>query len=878
MPEPTQRLKAALDDRYRVERELGQGGMATVYLAQDLKHDRKVALKVLKPELAAVLGAERFVVEIKTTAALQHPHILPLFDSGTADGFLFYVMPFIQGETLRDKLTRETQLGVDEAVKIAIDVADALHYAHEHGVIHRDIKPENILLANGRPMVADFGIALAVSAAAGGRMTETGLSLGTPHYMSPEQATAEKEISARSDVYSLASVLYEMLAGVPPHEGGSAQQTIMRIITDTPRPVTDLRRAVPPHVEAAVMKALEKLPADRFASAADFARAMGDTTRLTWQHPSRAKMAVGAHGANRWMLWVPSAVAVVMTIVAALSMARKPVVHPRPPLRFTIATMGGEAMQSLSIAADGGAVAYSAMVDGVMRAYVRRLDALDAAPIPGAEGVFDLSLLPDARSVVIADSRQRLSLVPLDGGSPRSLTTTTLPAGLDWSSSHGLVLGMPAYSDSLWGLNLVPPTGASMLTVLTNPKPAAMHHGPYVLGDGVTVLYQVIPMQESGGASRLGIGSLAANTWEDTDLTLDGIVGFSDGILVFRDGATLKAIRLDLERRRPVGEPAVVEGVPPGTDAAVMALNGTLVMHTVSARYQVELVNERGEGEALLRDTVSFINPRFSPDGKRAALLSDVKPDGWLWVLDVAGRSVSMLRSTPSASVDWMPDGQSIVNASIGRGIEFLSAEGSAVRSGAAFQSSVEPLSGGTRVASVTVAPDGKTMVLGTAFTDGFNLMTRGVGADTTTRGLLVTPATELGPRLSRDGNWLAYSSDESGRQEVYVQPFPGPGRRVQVSSGGGEQPTWSVDGRLFYREGTAMMVAQLSRGADAAIVTSRRKLFDGDFYGTGDLTAAYDVSPDGRHFLMARRVGVGGGQLIAWVDWLDALKAKLGK
>ncbi len=226
-----ERLVVALSDRYRIERELGAGGMATVYLAEDLKHRRRVALKVLKPELAAMIGAERFVQEITTTAALQHPHILPLFDSGTADGFLYYVMPFIDGETLRRKLHRETQLGIDESVKIATAVADALDYAHRQGVIHRDIKPENILLHEGRPMVTDFGIALALSAAAGGRMTETGLSLGTPYYMSPEQATAEKEISARSDIYSLASVLYEMLAGQPPHVGGSSQQIMMKIIT-----------------------------------------------------------------------------------------------------------------------------------------------------------------------------------------------------------------------------------------------------------------------------------------------------------------------------------------------------------------------------------------------------------------------------------------------------------------------------------------------------------------------------------------------------------------------------------------------------------------------------------------------------------------------
>ena len=277
MTEPQARLATALADRYRIERAIGAGGMATVYLAEDLKHKRKVALKVLKPELAAVLGAERFVQEITTTAALQHPHILPLFDSGTADGFLFYVMPFIDGETLRAKLDRETKLGVDDAVRIAREVLDALEHAHQHGIVHRDIKPENILLHGGHAMVADFGIALAVSAAAGGRMTETGLSLGTPHYMSPEQATAEKVITARSDVYSLGSVLYEMLAGQPPHLGGSAQQIIMKIIAE---PVDDPGGAlgvplgepgdlVAPHGPAAQDRALDPEAVEQLAEIFD---------------------------------------------------------------------------------------------------------------------------------------------------------------------------------------------------------------------------------------------------------------------------------------------------------------------------------------------------------------------------------------------------------------------------------------------------------------------------------------------------------------------------------------------------------------------------------------------------------------------------------
>ncbi len=270
------RLNSALADRYTIERELGAGGMATVYLAHDIKHDRKVAIKVLRPELAAVLGAERFVQEIKTTANLQHPHILPLFDSGEADSFLYYVMPYIEGETLRGKLNRETQLGIEEAVKIVTDVADALDYAHRHNVIHRDIKPENILLHDGAAIVADFGIALAVDAAGGERMTETGLSLGTPAYMSPEQVGGDRELDLRSDIYSLACVLYEMLAGDPPFVASSTRAVMARHVTDTPPPITTVRPSVPSGIATSLEQALSKAPVDRFESASAFAAAMSE--------------------------------------------------------------------------------------------------------------------------------------------------------------------------------------------------------------------------------------------------------------------------------------------------------------------------------------------------------------------------------------------------------------------------------------------------------------------------------------------------------------------------------------------------------------------------------------------------------------------------
>ena len=277
MAETPARLQAALVARYALDRELGHGGMATVYLAQDLKHGRPVAIKVLRPELAAALGAERFLREIEIAARLTHPHILPLHDSGEANGFLYYVMPYLEGESLRDRLNREPQLPVEEAVRIAREVASALSYAHSHDVVHRDIKPENILLSGGEAVVADFGIARAIVAAGTEKLTDTGLAVGTPGYMSPEQATAEVHIDGRADTYALGCVLYEMLAGHPPFLGTTAQEVLARHTLDPVPPLRTIRRAVPPAVEHAVFKALAKSPADRFPSAAAFSEALTQT-------------------------------------------------------------------------------------------------------------------------------------------------------------------------------------------------------------------------------------------------------------------------------------------------------------------------------------------------------------------------------------------------------------------------------------------------------------------------------------------------------------------------------------------------------------------------------------------------------------------------
>ena len=322
------RLGAALAERYRIERELGQGGMATVYLAEDLKHRRKVAIKVLLPELGAVVGAERFLREIETTANLRHPHILPLYDSGSAGEFLYYVMPLVEGESLRDRLDREKQLPIADALRIAHEVADALSYAHARGVVHRDIKPENVLLEGGHAVVADFGIARAFSAAGGERITQTGMSVGTPLYMSPEQALGDAEIDGRSDLYSLACVLYEMLGGQPPFTGPTAESIVrQRLVADAP-PITNLRPAVPAAVADALQRALARNPADRFNPVAQFSAAI-ESTSTPSSIPSRSADVPPGAGAppasigRSRVLWISAALVVVLAVALGLAYQRR---------------------------------------------------------------------------------------------------------------------------------------------------------------------------------------------------------------------------------------------------------------------------------------------------------------------------------------------------------------------------------------------------------------------------------------------------------------------------------------------------------------------------------------------------------------------------
>ncbi|MBL8996653.1 MAG: serine/threonine-protein kinase [Gemmatimonadetes bacterium] len=842
------RLATALADRYRIERELGQGGMATVYLAEDLKHKRRVALKVLKPELAAVLGAERFVQEITTTASLQHPHILPLFDSGTADGFLFYVMPFIEGETLRGKLDRETQLGVDEAVRITSDVASALHYAHTHGVIHRDIKPENILLHDGRPMVADFGIALAVSAAAGGRMTETGLSLGTPHYMSPEQATAEKEITGRSDVYSLGSVLYEMLTGDPPHTGSSAQQIIMKIITEPADPVTRVRKSVPPNVAAAVGKALEKLPADRFESAKAFAEALANPafTAMTRAGAGGA----GATGARGALAGRRALVAVGSIALLALAAAAWGWLRPAPTQPTLVADLAlGPAElapgSDIAISPDGSMLAYAGRSQGgQLGIWLRRLDgAPEFRLLAGTENGGSPDFSPDGRSIVFRRQTDGLLVrVSSDGGGATTIVGASSGLWPHWGAD-----GLIAYWAGI-GNFVVPVSGGEprLLRGLAGRR-------NFLLPDGSGVL----------GVTDEGAAVYDLRTDSVTLLVRGGmnpVYAASGHLLYAAQDRGLFAVPFDLKSHRVTGRPVrILDRVTFSLNSRGYALsrNGTLVQYdgTGEAAAYTQLVIHSFDGGA---DTLPLAparrrEPRFSPTGRYIAYSREA-PSGNrtdLFTYDRQTRTETPITFNEDINFPiWSPDGRHLL---------FVADPGDLVT-----ELRVKPAdnSGEARVlirARARFVPSGwprDDLILFSRFDlSGENeLFSMEPVAGATPRPYLDTSAPGRFLTLSKDGRFAAYEAREGNRYDVWLRDFPTPKGKWQVSRGGGALPRWSPDGRYIYFWNTGpvrdtLMRAQVDRLPSVVVRAPERvATFD-----VGRLIGNWDLHPDGKRYIIVQ-------------------------
>jgi len=879
--EVTGRLKNALAGRYRLERELGQGGMATVYLAHDLRHDRYVALKVLRPELAALIGAERFLKEIKVTANLQHPHILGLIDSGEVDGILYYVMPSVEGESLRDRLNREKQLPIADAVRIATEVASALDYAHRHHVIHRDIKPENILIHDGRAMVADFGIALAVSTAGGTRMTETGMSLGTPHYMSPEQAMGEREVTARSDIYALGAVLYEMLVGEPPFTGPTAQAIVARVMTEQPRNLTLQRRTIPPQVEAAVQTALEKLPADRFASAREFAEALQATAESAKVTPQRTTVPPMPR-LPRWRdpaVLIPSVVAVA-ALAAAAVVARRREPATVPPIRFILsatdsARPGDGPPWPAAISPDGSAVVYF-VAQGTTSSmfYLLRTDQLEPHPIPGTTNGYQPYFSPDGTWLGFeAAGKERK--VRLDGSAPVTITDASSGNGVDWTANNEIVLGA---NGNFHGLSRVSAAGGDAVE-LTRPdtvRGERDHLWPIAAPDGKTIVF--VTWSGALAGSRLAITSV--DDGKVVPLGIPGIrpLAMLDGMLVYvqADG-TVMAVKLDLRGKKiagrpiPVHDPVQVQPWANGNSGVFISHGGALVASRGGARGTLTWLSRNGVHEQVVPQPREFEYPRLSPDERRISVVVRDGQRSDVWIYDRTLATFSRLTSAETVTAaEWNSNGTRIVFTAAS---EARSAVWSQIAAGGSpaerlFESRF-------LISAVTMSPDGQWLLVQT-FQNTWDIMRVHLDSAPQTESYLTSPANELAPTFSPDGKWAAVVSDESGRPEVYVRSFPDPSSRIQISVAGGGEPVWSRDGsRLYYRAGGALLAARISL-APAFTLLSRDTIV-ASLPASASRVSDYDVTRDGRRIL-AVLPDADDFRLVVSPNWITELRRRVAE
>jgi serine/threonine-protein kinase len=881
-----QNLAATLSDRYRIERELGAGGMATVYLAEDLRHQRKVALKVLHAELAAVLGTDRFLVEIKTTAILQHPGILPLFDSGVADGLVYYVMPYVSGESLRARLDRERQLPLEDVVRIGAAVGDALEYAHRQGVIHRDIKPENILLQDGHALVADFGIALAVRKAGGARLTQTGLSLGTPQYMSPEQAGAERTIDARTDIYSLGAVCYEMLAGEPPFTAPTTQGIVAKLLSEEPKPLSSLRRSVPPVVEAAVHKALEKLPADRWRSARDFADALsrtGGTTVFTGvrRHDRRTRALVAVA-----LVLGAAAGAVGYRFFSAPSL---PADAPDGPVRHWAIQLTDSSpfsptvdehaapRQGVAISRDGSMVAYVGRHGGGSALHLVRLGGGTVTPLDGTEGARLPAFSPDGRWVAFI-ARGELRKIPVDGGAVVRLGPVEAPTGLFWMSDERLLV-----SRSALGAGTVPAAGGRLEPLGERFRASSFVHSQLLPGDkhvlGATAYGDLATVSlEAGGLRFITIGDETEQTRAEFGRALRGNNPryIPSGHLLYASGSSLMAVRFDIRTMRTTGRPTpIAAGVRaeggPGESHFAVSDEGTLVYAPglEGSIGSLAWVDQRGVvGDTLPVRAGSTLAFRLSRDGRKLAMVERL-PNGVAEtrIADLTRRVEEQARLEGEFGVtSWSRDGRSLLgfyipDSSRGRICCFTGAELDATT----LSMRLTPSGPRYRILiTFDESPDGdlrcedalryRTSGDPTTFDVGELVLLRPVDDREPPRQMAISPAQgDCG--FSSDGRWVAYTN----RDGLFVTraTLDSTARVVKLVPGATSQVRWMPNGRgIVYRNGRALFAVDVRVTGDAVEGSEPRLLFQRDgLFTTWDVWGnGWDIGPDGRILVWQER------------------------
>jgi len=835
--------------------------MGEVYKARDTRLDRTVAIKVLPAHLSDDAGRrERFEREARAVSSLNHPHICTLHDIGREDGVDFMVMEHIEGQSLAERL-KKGPLPLEQALRYAIEIADALDKAHRQGVVHRDLKPGNIMLTKAGAKLLDFGLAkLAVSQPAGAEsalpteaqaLTAEGSLLGTVPYMAPEQLEG-RDADARTDVFAFGAVLYEMVTGRRAFEGQSQASLITAIMGKEPAAISATRPMSPPALDHVVARCLAKDPDERWQSAADVLH------ELKWvaeggSAAASSSEATPGRALRERLTW--GALVLALASVALWGLLRGSSSAPRPVSRLVIELPGDQRLTdtSFSMAApmalspDGTRLVYSATTGGPPQLYLRSLDRFDSEPIAGTEGGTSPFFSPDGQWLGFF-ARGRLQKVPLSGGTP--LTICDEPAylgnGISWGPGGTIV-----YTRSLGGLARVPAEGGLPET-LTTPAFAEgeyYHSKPQILPDGKNVLFTIL-----GKGSATALLSLESGEWRTLSAegsNPDGAVYVPTGHLIFGTGAGLLAARFDLEQHRVVGEPVpVLDGihVVPRSDwqaSFAVSETGTIVFQPFRVTQRTVLwVDRQGNATPLSRERGQYLNPRLSPDGRRVVFsLFTSGQDLGIWVHDFDRGARTRVMARLSSAPVWSTDGKQITFASRQSGTWSLS-------------SRAADGSGDTRVLlerersqfPMSWSPDGHTLAYyDYGLTTGRDIWMQPAGGEPTP--FLTGPFNEDMLRFSPNGRYVAYVSDESGQQEVYVQPYPGPGDRTILSTDGGREPVWSRDGKeLFYRNGDQMVVVPVSIG-ETFTAGKPRSLFSGRY--AFDLLHNYDVSPDGKRFLM---------------------------
>ena len=835
-------LVAALAGRYEVISELGSGGMATVYLAEDVRHHRQVAIKVLHPELAAAIGSKRFLKEIETIGKLQHPHIMPLFDSGHAGDLLYFVMPFVDGETLRSRLEREQMLPVSDAITISREVADALSYAHARGIIHRDIKPENILLHDGHALLADFGIALAAEQSAGERLTQTGLSIGTPHYMSPEQAMAERTVDARSDIYALGAVTYEMLVGEPPFSGPTAQAIIARAMTERPRKLRESRDTVSPALEAVVLTALSRLPADRFASASAFADAL-DRARVAM--PDQTPMADRLQRARkpRWLL------AALLLGGVALGIVGTRVLH-RPsnrarasePQFLSIALPDsapyvagldytGVPVGSLALSSDGRRLVYASSDKHTSSLWEVRLDNGSMRKLPSTDGAILPALSPDGRSLAFVIDTQ-VRRLDLDDAKVNRIGTFPFMNLVSWTMPDRLIVGaafscLRSVSATNGAVSAYPRGHCASAEALTHFDPIGSH----------TVLSNdsLLVTDDATGTTRSVRRATVDTT--DTRSLLRGHSAFliGDSVLVFTLDSTIYAAPFDARTVRVTAEPrAILSGIRYDTFGSAgytaYSASGTLVMVTgtdASASRFVWVTRDGRVTDTLPTRATVVGSYALSPDGQRLAYATNMLSDHVLRIVDLRRNVVDTAVLTPAfGPTRWIHGGRDLTGV-VG------------IRNGQFVYSVV-------RVSTPGVTRDRSATAIHGDSRDGARACIDGLFWS------VASPSDSV--RFDAQDEWCTFSPDGTqiawvANGAIYVAPVSSAAhesRRLLAQVG--DEPQWSADGsEIIFRERNAWYAVN-ARAAATGGPSIPTLLFRGTFE---QAKASWALGPDGRLLLL---------------------------